>query len=113
MSIEYLKKNVPNIPKLNEVDEIDDPMIIAHYTCEYLSFYHSEPTEIEYWIIAGEDIELPTTDGEIFHDFRCFGIAEIFEKELGFFDLLCDVRRYGGMLDKDWKPIPLSEFKWD
>ena len=112
MHIKYLKKMVGEIPKLNKVDEMTDPMIIAHYSGEYFGFEMSEPLDVEFWIIAGQDIKYNTTDGEIFKDFHCFGISKLLTTEMGEFDLYCDILRYGAMFDKNWKPIPLSQFNW-
>ena len=111
-TIEFLKKQCPKIPDLAEVDEITDPLIIAHYSGEYFGFCTPEPIEIDYWIIAGEDVIYKTKDDDYIHDFHCYGIAHILETEMGFFDLYMDIALKGATFDQNWKPIPLSKFNW-
>lgn len=77
---------------LNEVDDYENPLIVAHYT---------HPSGAEWHIIAGDPINNNT-------DLLCFGVGKITVSEMGEFTLK-EIINVGAIRDNEWTPKGLYD----
>ena len=77
------------LPTFEEVDKIDNPTIVAHFT----------HTSSEWWVIGGEQYS---------KDIMFFGVAKIFTTEMGMFTLN-QIMDNGAIYDDDWQSRKLYD----
>lgn len=75
-----------NILSLDELDNHGNPKLTYHFI--------NSKTGWEWWVCAGEQLENS--------DYYFFGVAKIFEKEIGFF-CLTEILKSGAELDTEWE----------
>lgn len=93
---DIFKKHNIRLPNIIETDNMDNPLILAHFT---------HPSGAEWHIIAGDYIH---NDNGGIMNIVLFGIGKITHEELGTFTL-AELYSVGAEWDDGWEPLGLYD----
>lgn len=111
MDLNIFKDHNVDLIGLDEIDDQEELMVVAHFTGDYFGEGMPEPTRIDYYVCAGDVKKYRDFDDNEFTDMLLYGKVdiEILTSEWGYFTLLSDIRKFGCIWDEDFKPIPASQ----
>lgn len=97
----FFEEHNIELPSLDEIDNMERPMAVAHFTKEIVNDYGS--MTVEWFIVAGDEKTYTGFDGD-FTDMLLYGKVIMFDVEYGYFTLGLELLKMGAELDMDFVP---------